>query len=494
MFMLLSISLWSVFLSGCHAKLYTSVSALPSLSYDFVVVRGGTAGSAVASRLTENPVVLEAGKAGVFESEVPFLFADMLTNPLWSWNFSMTPQPGLVSTPLVVCLGPYNPVDGMFYTRGSAEDYNRYAAVTGDEGWSWNNLLPYFFKNEKWTAPADGHDTRGQFDPAVHSTNGMTLVSLSGFSYPASARVLQTTKELPDEFPFNLDMNSGTPLGVAPRLTVTARKEIILSAGAVGTPSILQHSGVGNKTALTALGLQVLLDLPGVGGAAECDAARRGGGGVECDAHRAVHGDRGVARRVHARCGYAPGEDPAAGPATPHIELTFTEGSLAGLMPGGHFFTIAAEVASPVSRGSVTINSTDPFAPPLIDPGLLVNDTDLHALREAVKMGQRFLTAPVWAGYILSPAEAIAGTTDDAALDAALIAGAMGSSHLVGTASMSAQGSMDGVVDPDLLVKGARGLRVIDASVLPFIPTAHTQAATYVVAERAADLVKAAWA
>ncbi|KAJ7471308.1 pyranose dehydrogenase [Mycena galericulata] len=591
MFTLLSVSLWSVFLSGCYAKLYTSVSSLPSLSYDFVVVGGGTAGSVVANRLTENPdfsvLVLEAGvsNAGVFDSEVPFLFADMLTNPLWSWNFSMTPQPGLGGRagpyPRGRILGGCSSHNGMFYTRGSAEDYNRYAAVTGDDGWSWNNLLPYFFKNEKWTAPADGHDTRGQFDPAVHSTTGLTLVSLTGFSYPASARVLQTTKELPDEFPFNLDMNSGTPLGVgwlqetigggerssaatsylppdiqqrpnldillnaqvtrllantssdgvsfhsvefsqdqnAPRLTVTARKEIILSAGAVGTPSILQHSGVGNKTALTALGLQVLLDLPGVGQnaadhpavfltwavsgnetleAVQQNATRLAEAEAEWNATRTGPFTAiGVSHVGYTRVAsvYAPGEDPAAGPATPHIELTFTEGSLAGLMPGGHFFTIAAEVASPVSRGSVTINSTDPFAPPLIDPGLLANVTDLHALREGAKMAQRFVTAPVWAGYILSPANALASATDDdAALEAAIIAAAGSGPHLVGTASMSARGSTNGVVDPDLLVKGARGLRIIDASVLPFIPAAHTQVPTYVIAERAADLVKAAWA
>jgi len=172
----------------------------------------------------------------------------------------------------------------------------------------------------------------------------------------------------------------------------------------------------------------------------------------------------------------------------------FTAGSFGGLMPGGHFFSIGTAVVTPTSRGSVTINTTDVFAPPLIDPGLLVEDVDLHALREAVKMAQRFVTAPAWAGYILSPANALAGATDDATLEAAIRAAASSSSHLVGTVSMSARGAVDGVVDPDLLVKGARGLRVIDASVLPRIPAAHTQAATYVIAERGADLVKAAWA
>lgn len=119
----------------------------------------------------------------------------------------------------------------MFYTRGSEQDFNRYAALTADPGWSWDQILPYFFKasfvsfcakddnnisqNEKWTPPADHHNTQGQFDPAVHSTTGINSVSLNGFQWPLfQHNVLQTTQELPDEFPLNPDGNSGKPLGL----------------------------------------------------------------------------------------------------------------------------------------------------------------------------------------------------------------------------------------------------------------------------------------
>lgn len=123
----------------------------------------------------------------------------------------------------------------MFYTRGSSDDYDRFARVTGDPGWSWDNIQPYIrkvralkmkppfqvtdlehvaLKNERWTSPADQHNTKGQFDPSVHSSSGMTFVSLPGFSQEVDDMVIQTTEQLNHEFPFNLDMNSGNPLGL----------------------------------------------------------------------------------------------------------------------------------------------------------------------------------------------------------------------------------------------------------------------------------------
>lgn len=121
----------------------------------------------------------------------------------------------------------------MAYYRGSEEDFNRFAAVTGDQGWSWNSLIPYMRKvlvkpvsflvrnsegyksqNERWTPPSDHHNTAGQFNPAVHGFNGINAVSLNGFPSPVDSRIIETTTQL-KEFPFNLDMNSGFPLGIS---------------------------------------------------------------------------------------------------------------------------------------------------------------------------------------------------------------------------------------------------------------------------------------
>jgi choline dehydrogenase-like flavoprotein len=123
---------------------------------------------------------------------------------------------------------------------------------------------------------------------------------------------------------------------------------------------------------------------------------------------------------------------------------------------------------------------------------LLQSDFDLFALREALKSAQRFFKAPTWQDVIIGPTQNLENITTDA-LDEIIRNSAGSTSHLVGSAAMSAPDAKHGVVNPDLLVKGVEGLRIIDASVLPIVPSAHTQAATYVIAERGADLIKQRW-
>ncbi|KAJ7822434.1 aryl-alcohol-oxidase from pleurotus Eryingii [Mycena leptocephala] len=511
---------------------------------------GGTAGSVVANRLTENPkfsvLVVEAGPTneGVVDSQAPFLVGEMMRQPIWSWNYTTTPQNGLNgrASPYARAhiLGGCSSHNGMFYTRGSRDDFDRYAALTDDVGWSWNRLLPYFFKNELWSPPADGHDTRGQFDPRVHGTHGLMSVSLAGFSYPASERIIQTTAERPDAFPFNLDMNSGNPLGVgwlqetigggerssaataylsprfqqrpnlhillnsrvlrllddtstagvafhgvefsldpsAPPSTVTARKEIILSAGAIGTPSILQHSGVGSATILRGLGLPTLLDLPSVGGNASDHPVLSATWAVS-DNETTESVQQNATRFAEAFAEWnatktGPSRRPAqrtSGPTSPHIELMFytQAGSFGGLMPGGHFFSIGVAAVSPASRGSVTINSTDPLAAPLIDPGLLLNALDVVTLREGIKLAREFVTAPAWTDTFLTPSarsrtQLGRGLGGSRARD-----GGIGITHCRHCGDVCTQCGV-WVVNPDLRVKGAIGLRIIDASVLRLSP------------------------
>ncbi|KAJ6590378.1 aryl-alcohol-oxidase from pleurotus Eryingii [Mycena sp. CBHHK59/15] len=534
-------------------KLYENVADLPGLQYDFVVVGGGTAGNVVANRLTVNAnvsvLVLEAGvsKEGVLDSEVPFLLGGLLSSAnVYSWNYTTTPQTGLNDRVIgylrAHLLGGCSAHNGMVYTRGAADDFNRYANLTGDEGWSWDQSFHI--------PQADRHNTQGQFNPAIHGTDGPISVSLNGFPWSVfEHHVIQTTKELPDEFPFNLDMNSGQPLGVgwlqstigggersmsatgylAPKFIqrpnlhvllhaqvsklvnvthqsgkptfggvqflygtslfiVKASKEIILSAGAIGTPQILLNSGIGDHNTLKALGIPTVLDLPSTLESITQNATRFSEALEQWNTSRTgPFVDSGVATQlawlrlaadspafdVHA--------DPSPGPP----------GGIQGAP--GHFINFGVGMVSPVSRGSVTLSSSDPFAPPLIDPGLLTSDFDVIALSEGVKLAQRFVSAPVWRNYLGAPTVDLAGMSP-AELEANLRNNVMSGSHIVGTAGMSPRAARYGVVDPDLKVKGVVGLSVIDASVLPIVPGAHTQVATYVVAERGADLVKQRWA
>lgn len=102
----------------------------------------------------------------------------------------------------------------MVYTRASSDDFDRYAAVTGDDGWNWDNMQQYFLKNERWTEPNDGRDTSGQYDPTYHSSDGMTSVSLAGYPSSIQDRVIDAANEYQGIFSFNMEQNSGNPLGL----------------------------------------------------------------------------------------------------------------------------------------------------------------------------------------------------------------------------------------------------------------------------------------
>ncbi|KAF8078191.1 GMC oxidoreductase-domain-containing protein [Lyophyllum atratum] len=485
---------------------------------------------------------------------VPF-FCTRLSNTLYDWNYTTTSQIGLngrsIGFPRGHILGGSTSINGMFYTRGSSEDYDRYAEITGDPGWSWKEIQKYIRRNEIFIPPADHHDTTGEYNPSFHSVEGINSVSLPGYPQAINGRVIQTTSDL-DEFPFNRDMNSGNLLGLGwlqatikggsrsssatsylaprfitrpnlhillnaqvtrvltsardrniqlvellqeaqgPKLLISARKEIILSAGTIGTPHILLNSGVGDNDELAQLGIDSVLHLPDVGknlsdhprlannwfvneDGRTFDVINQNSTLTDSLVHQWAKTQKGplvdtfVSHLFFARLPtklLPDGKDPAAGPNSPHYELGFSNGFVGGTPSTGNFMGITTRVVSPTSRGSVKLKSKDPVDVPIIDPGFLSTDFDILAMREAVKSARRFVEGPAWQGYVLNPFGALANATTDPLLDLYIRNLTGTSAHCTGTAGMSGRTATHGVVDPDFRIKGLSGIRVVDASVL----------------------------
>ncbi|KAH6888359.1 hypothetical protein BKA70DRAFT_1409386 [Coprinopsis sp. MPI-PUGE-AT-0042] len=570
------------------AAIYTSESQLPRNTYDYIVVGGGTAGNVIAARLSEKAsnkvLVIEAGGSheGVLPIQVPFLGPTLAPNTPYDWNYTVTPQEGLngrtFPLPRGRVLGGSSSINYMVHQYGSSEDYDKMAALTGDSGWSWNNMKKFITRHEKFVPPVDGHDTTGQYTPSLHSTSGVLPKSLPGAHFPVDDRVIATTKELSKEFPYNQDMGGGDVLGLGwvqssigggvrsssaatyleaaknrPNLDVlvghqvtkllptapsggkpsfrrvqfasgrqastglvTASKEVVLCAGAIGTPQILLLSGIGDWNDLLHKDVTPIVNLPSVGknlsdhvllpnvfsvkGTESLDGLLRDGNAFNAALAQWQSSKTGVlANGVVNQLGFLrlPRSlpifnripDPASGPKASHWEMIFANYWLHPSRPQpatGSFFTIISALISPTSRGSVKLSSPNSFDAPLIDLKLVTTEFDKICLREAVKATKRFIAAKAWKDYVNGPALAGLASNVDSEIDAYVRAESSTVYHPVGTASMSPANAKWGVVDPQLRVKGVSGLRVVDASVWPFVPNAHTQGPVYLVAERAA--------
>ncbi|KAH9476134.1 Pyranose dehydrogenase 1 [Psilocybe cubensis] len=306
--------------------------------------------------------------------------------------------------------------------------------------------------------------------------------------------------------------------------TVTARREVILAAGAVNTPQILQLSGIGDSRDLHELEINAIIDNPSVGANLSDhtllpniftvnpqhesgtfdgvlrDPIQLNARIVQWQTNKTgllvnnIANNLGFLRVPSNNPIFKMIKDPAPGPKSPHWEMIVSNFFLSPgvpIPPSGGFMTIVNVLISPTSRGTVKLRSNNPFDKPLIDPNYLRTEFDIVTMRESVKSTLDFASAPAFADYISGRyGTAFQQATTDDTIDAYVRSLTTTIFHPFGTAAMSRRSAQFGVVNPDLTVKGADGLRIVDASVIPYVPSTHTQGPVYLLAERAADIIK----
>ncbi|RSM11332.1 hypothetical protein CDV31_006885 [Fusarium ambrosium] len=496
--------------------------------------------------------------------------------------------------PLGKVVGGSTKLNQMTFNRGSSSDYDRWVEL-GNEGWGWEALLPYFKKNELFTPPNKdiAEEYNITFDPSVHGPSGYVHASYSPFFWPTTKNLVQAVNELGIDIAF--DHANGSPLGgyfnphsqdpvsatrssareayydsvsdrknlhlIAGRQvtrvitekhhgnikvngvefaksrhgvyeTVRARKEVILAAGSVHTPQILQVSGIGDSALLSSINVTTIVDLPGVGQNFQEHALVKVTNKLKAPLQRSNLSDATFAAKVREEY-----EKYRKGP------LTSPLGDFLVFMPLSNFSDASSDIYQeatnqdgteflpadtpiqviegykrqhkvlndrllssksaileiirddgemliglqhPYSRGSIKATSPSTFDAPAADAALAKNPLDVAILAESIRFSRRLVNAA--AMDILEPLEVVpgAGVTSNEALEKFIRSAVSNFYHPAGSCKMGAL-EEGGVVDSELKVYGVEALRVVDASVMPLLPAAHTMATVYAIAEKASE-------